>query len=64
MSRQRPAGSSIMTVAELIEKLENVNPYLVVRVWDTQQRSFTDRFDNIVVNHLVILSLFNLRAIR
>jgi len=33
-----------MTVAELIEKLEQVNPYLVVRVWDTQRQCFTDRF--------------------
>ena len=33
-----------MTVAELIEKLETVNPYLVVRVWDTQRQCFTDRF--------------------
>lgn len=33
-----------MTVAELIEKLEKVNPYLVVRVWDTRHQSFTDRF--------------------
>jgi hypothetical protein len=33
-----------MTVAELIEKLEKVNPYLVVRVWDTRTRGFTDRF--------------------
>jgi len=33
-----------MTVAELIEKLEKVNPYLVVRVWDTKSQAFTDRF--------------------
>ncbi|GEM_PF-2069451 len=33
-----------MTVAELIENLEKVNPYLVVRVWDTHRRCFTDRF--------------------
>jgi hypothetical protein len=33
-----------MTVAELIEKLEQVNPYLVVRVWDTHKQGFTDRF--------------------
>lgn len=33
-----------MTVAELIEKLEKVNPYLVVRVWDTRNQGFTERF--------------------
>lgn len=33
-----------MTVSELIQKLEQVNPYLVVRVWDTRNQKLTDRF--------------------
>ena len=33
-----------MTVSELIKKLEKANPYLVVQVWDTHNRNFTDKF--------------------
>lgn len=33
-----------MTVAELIEQLQQQKPYLVVRLWDTRREHFTDRF--------------------
>lgn len=33
-----------MTVAELIEQLQQQKPYLVVRLWDTRREHFTERF--------------------
>lgn len=33
-----------MTVAELIERLQQEKPYLVVRLWDARREHFTERF--------------------